>query len=299
MDELISKETDTRDTIVNFINKLNDSIIKNPNLNKDFPVLLSKAQDIFEKINENIKMVHELKVYSNQVSDKITDLLIKVESNPNDKENYIGQIQELKSSINDFSSNNDEMKSKLLLNDIKINAFLQEGIVKKYLSSFNVELELNTSKVSTESSVPNILDEDFEENNTLLISEKSNRVVLPYSKKEILLYLEQYPDEYKSAKDVINKEFIFSLDYYIKHPVVARFRESYSLIRDRESKSIIDAFKFAVDIMFNYDLNPAIIAACKTQDQLENYLSCLERKKLDEFTDFEIKFEISPLKVSF
>ena len=89
MDELISKETDTRDTIVNFINKLNDSIIKNPNLNKDFPVLLSKAQDIFEKINENIKMVHELKVYSNQVSDKITDLLIKVESNPNDKENYI------------------------------------------------------------------------------------------------------------------------------------------------------------------------------------------------------------------
>lgn len=299
MDELISKETDTRDTIVNFINKLNDSIIKNPNLNKDFPVLLSKAQDIFEKINENIKMVHELKVYSNQVSDKITDLLIKVESNPNDKENYIGQIQELKSSINDFSSNNDEMKSKLLLNDIKINAFLQEGIVKKYLSSFNVELELNTSKVSTESSVPNILDEDFEENNTLLISEKSNRVVLPYSKKEILLYLEQYPDEYKSAKDVIKKEFIFSLDYYIKHPVVARFRESYSLIRDRESKSIIDAFKFAIDTMFNYDLNPAIIAACKTQDQLENYLSCLERKKLDEFTDFEIKFEISPLKVSF
>lgn len=299
MDELISKETDTRDTIVNFINKLNDSIIKNPNLNNDFPLLLSKAQDIFEKINENIKMVHELKVYSNQVSDKITDLLIKVEANPNNKESYIGQIQELKNIINDFSTNNEEMKSKLLLNDIKINAFLQEGIVKKYLSDFNVEVEISTPNKLVEQTSINTVDEDIEENNTLLISEKSNRVVLPYSKKEILLYLEQYPDEYRSAKDVINKEFIFPLDYYIKHPVVARFRESYSLIRDRESKSIIDAFKFAVDIMFNYDLNPAIIAACKTQDQLENYLSCLERKKLDEFTDFEIKFEISPLSISF
>lgn len=96
-------------------------------------------------------------------------------------------------------------------------------------------------------------------------------------------------------QDVINKEFILPLDYYIKHSVIARFRESYSLVRDRESKSVIDAFKYALDIMFKYELNPAIIAACKTQEQLEHYLSCLERKKLDEFTDFEIKFEINPL----
>lgn len=81
----------------------------------------------------------------------------------------------------------------------------------------------------------------------------------------------------------------------MKHPVIARFREAYSLIRDRESKSVIDAFKYAFDIMFKYDLNPAIIAACKTQEQFENYLSCLDRKKLDEFKDFEIKFEINPL----
>ena len=32
-----------------------------------------------------------------------------------------------------------------------------------------------------------------------------------------------------------------------------------------------------------------------TQNQLENYLDCLESKKLNEFTDFEIKYEISPL----
>ena len=85
------------------------------------------------------------------------------------------------------------------------------------------------------------------------------------------------------------------LDYYIKHPVLSRFREAYSLIRDREAKSVVEAIKYSMNLMFSYDLNPTIIAACKTQEQLENYLTCLENNELDNFKDFEIKFEISPL----
>lgn len=50
-------------------------------------------------------------------------------------------------------------------------------------------------------------------------------------------------------------------------------------------------------MMFNYSLNPAIIAACKSQNQLENYLKCMDGKSLDDFKDFEIKFEVAPLKV--
>jgi hypothetical protein len=67
------------------------------------------------------------------------------------------------------------------------------------------------------------------------------------------------------------------------------------LIRDRESKSIFEAMRYSFDLMFKYDLNPAIIAACKTQNQLENYINCLDSKKLNEFTDFEIKYEVFPL----
>ena len=52
-----------------------------------------------------------------------------------------------------------------------------------------------------------------------------------------------------------------------------------------------------MDIMFNYSLNAAIIVACKSQSQLENYLECLESKKLDDFTGFEIRYEIAPLKI--
>ena len=81
----------------------------------------------------------------------------------------------------------------------------------------------------------------------------------------------------------------------MSHPVLSRFREAYSLCRDREAKPIFESLKYGMDMMFNRRLNPAIIAACKTQDQLSNYLNCLEKNDLKSFTDFEIRFEMNPL----
>ena len=80
----------------------------------------------------------------------------------------------------------------------------------------------------------------------------------------------------------------------MSHPVLSRFREAYSLCRDREAKPIFESLKYGMDMMFNRRLNPAIIAACKTQDQLSHYLNCLEKNDLKNFTDFEIKFEMNP-----
>lgn len=134
------------------------------------------------------------------------------------------------------------------------------------------------------------------ENDTLLISEKTNSVFLPYSEKEINQYLEQFPDKYESYKDVVNQEFILPLNYFMRHPFVARFRESYSLVRDKESKPVFDSIKFAMDMIMHYDINPAIISACKSQDQLERYIECLEKNDLDSFKDFKIVFEVTPLK---
>lgn len=140
-----------------------------------------------------------------------------------------------------------------------------------------------------------IEDCNIKNNNILIISERLQKVFLPYTKTEILSFLKQYPNEYSSPEDVINHEFILSLNYYLHHPVTARFREAYFLIRDREAKSILEALKFATNIMFRYEINPAIIAACKTQQQLENYISCLEKNSLNDFNDFEIRFEINPI----
>lgn len=331
LDEIVSKETRTRDIIVNFINNLHNSIsdIHNDETHSDFLALLSEVQEIFERINNNISVIQDLKQDSSHILNEIVELLIQIEEHPDNQEIYSTKVQNLKDEINTFSTKNEDVRSKILLNDIKIDTFFQKNIVKKYLASFDTEMKLNHYKNvvdkttssenehlsvntdipssdnslesdidslsnSTESTVANI-SENFEENHTLRISEKSKKVFLPYTKQEIALYLEQYPDSYTSFEDVVNKEFVLSLDYYMKHPVVARFREAYSLIRDRESKSVVDAFKFAIDMMFRYELNPIIIAGCKTQEQLEHYLSCLEKNSLDDFTDFNIKFEVSPL----
>ncbi len=308
LDEIILKETKTRDIIVNFINNLHDYISdSNHESNTEFLALLSEVQEIFEKINNNIKIIQDLKDDSSKILDKIVELLINIEQNHDNPNSYTNQIQNLKEMINDFSVKNEDVRSKILLNDIKIDTFFQKNIVKKYLSSFDTEIHL-TDKTNISSSNKNDLsvnkkitnsneEENIQENHTLIVSEKLKKVFLPYTKHEISLYLEQYPNSYTSYQDVIEKEFVLSLDYYMKHPVVARFREAYSLIRDRESKSVIDAFKFALDNMFRYELNPVIIAACKTQEQLEHYLNCLEKNKLEDFKDFEIKFEVAPLGI--
>ena len=116
-----------------------------------------------------------------------------------------------------------------------------------------------------------------------------------YTKAEVEEFLEKYPEEYISAKDVIEQEFIADISIYNEHPVLARFREAYSLSRNKEMKSAIDSLKFAMDIMFRRDINPAIIAAVKSQKQLDKYIECLDNGKLENFKYFNIIFEVNPI----
>ena len=286
LNELNLKELNYQNMFNNILHNLDV-----PDKDENCKTLIAKAENILVKVNENISNISDLKNRLENISAKITELLLEVEANPTNKDNYFDKIQDLKDTINNLSIDIEDTKSKILVNDIHADTFLKNPDVIKYI---NLKIDMVSP---AELEIPSSSDDDIHDNNTLLVSEKLQKVFLPYSVKEVMSYLEQYPKEYSSFSDVITKEFIFPYSYYSKHTVVSRFREAYSLIRDRESKSIIDAFKFAVDIMFNYELNPVIIAACKTQEELEDYLSCLNRQKLDEFTAFEIKYEISPLKI--
>ena len=270
IDNLIDRETRIRDTIVTLINNLenNQGSLDASNSSIEF---LNELQDIFSKTNDNLQMLNTLKNDFSTISEKTVDLLIHIESSNGEP--------------NAYNSHN------------IIDEFFKKDYVQEYLNSFNIEYndELKHSKnaFSQAKNSVNTSTEFAEENHVLRVSEKDNKVYLPYSKTELSLYLEQYPDSYSSYSDVIKKEFILPLDYYMKHPVVARFRETYSLIKDREAKSVMDGLKYAFNLMFKYELNPVIIAACKTQKQLEDYLEALSKNKLDEFKDFEIKFEVS------
>ena len=129
----------------------------------------------------------------------------------------------------------------------------------------------------------------------LLISEIQNKVFLPYSIDELNEIFKKNK-KYNSLQEIIDDKYTLPLDRY-KNPFVSRFKEAYSLMRNRENASIIDSINLAVEVTFNSLLNPAIITACKNLDELDIYLDCLSSNELDKFDIFEIKYEIRPSKI--
>ena len=105
--------------------------------------------------------------------------------------------------------------------------------------------------------------------NTLIVSEKEQLAYLPYNDIKVPL------NRFKNAP-------------------ISRFRESIDLILHRENGSIFQAIDLGLELMFNYKLNPIIIAACKNLDELDIYLDCLEENELEDFTCFKIRFEVAP-----
>lgn len=131
--------------------------------------------------------------------------------------------------------------------------------------------------------------------NTLVISESQKKVILPYKMDKIEDIMKNNA-RYHSVEEVINKLYTRPISYY-KFSPVSRFKEAYKLVKEREKGSRFKALSLAFELLGNYSLHPAIISACKSLDELDIYLACLEENDLDDFKFFNIKYEI-PLAVS-
>lgn len=140
-----------------------------------------------------------------------------------------------------------------------------------------------------------ILDTELTDNNCLLISEKENKVFLPYKLVDLQTQLLSKNNQYKNIQELIEKEYILPLEQF-KSPTLSRFREAYHLMKNKENSSFLEAISLALELSFNSVLNPAVIAACKNQDELDIYLDCLYENELDKFNIFEIKYDIAPMK---
>ena len=157
--------------------------------------------------------------------------------------------------------------------------------LKTVLSNLGVnisQLEVSLSS-SQETSEEKRADEPTD-NDTLLISETQNKVVLPYKIKDVEKALSEN-SQYKTIEDVINVEYTLPLDKY-KNSTKSRFKEAYNLMRKKEKASIFDSLSLATEVTFNNLLNPAIITACQN----------LSSNKLDKFNYFKVKYEILPKK---
>lgn len=296
INEKISYQENIRDSIVDLISsiadilKLNDPEIDNYTLYK----YSSELTAIFETINKNIQLLSDLKKQLDSLDSEIITLLLNVENSTHPESYFDNIISNIKMKIDDYLTSLEKNEQILSSNNIEVNSFLNRSDTKKYLAGFNIVLNIATENPNPSSVKSFEYASNEKDNNVLIISEKDDKVFLPYKIEEINDYLEQFPDQYNSFESVVAKEYILPLSYYMTHPVIARFREAYSLCRDREAKTIFESLKYGMDLMFNRRLNPAIIAACKTQTQLSNYINCLEKNDLKHFTDFEIRFEVNP-----
>ena len=272
-----------RDKIIEAINRINieEKEIENIDTN-DLKKYVDIAENAFDSVNKIIENLTQLLNKFNDIEQDIIQLVVKKESNNN--VDVTQTVENINQKIIKFQIEDRKIKNENEKLNINVNAFLNQNnlniVTKDKVERENVKLDSVN---------------DIKDNLELIVSERQKRVYLPYTKSEIEEFLENYPDEYKTAKDVIEQEFIADISIYNKHPILARFREAYSLYRNKEMKSPIDSLKFAMDIMFRSDLNPTIIAAVKSEKQLENYIECLEKNKLDEFKYFTITFEVNPI----
>lgn len=129
----------------------------------------------------------------------------------------------------------------------------------------------------------------------LIISEKTNSIYLPYRISELRNYMEYYPNVYSSLADVVSQEFILNLNNFREHPSKARFTETYNLIKNRSGKPISKALTYALKLSNMKNLDPAIIAACKNDYELDCFLDCLNHNKLDSFSFFKIFYDANPI----
>ncbi|MBQ3414982.1 MAG: hypothetical protein IJH39_06480 [Clostridia bacterium] len=242
----------------NFQNNLNniDSLFKNNDKDLD-----NKINDFNEKYN-----------ISNQL---VLENTIKIEDCLND----ISKKSELKFSTGTMQIQNDTSKitfpeENSVVNNLKISENTDNNTSSQIFSEFNYNT--NTYK-----------------ENTLVVSETSQNVTLPYNLSDLNEILKNEPKKYSSIDEVITKKYTLPLKNF-KNPSVSRFKQGFKLMREKEHSSFKQAFDLGMELVFDSNLHPAIIPACKNLEDLDKYLYCLEKKQTDKFDCFNIVFECPP-----
>lgn len=164
------------------------------------------------------------------------------------------------------------------------------------ISSINKKIELsmlNTSIANLAGTQENSdSDASVCDNRTLVINEETQKVYLPYTIEEVMKKLNS-SSEYQSLEDVIEQEYTLPLSTF-KMPIISRFKEAYRFMRVKEKSSVYAALDLAIELMFNSNLNPAVIRASKDLKELNIYLDCLYENEIEKFDCFKVIYKVLP-----
>lgn len=179
--------------------------------------------------------------------------------------------------------------------DFKINYVIDNLERKNNVVNFRLtnltQIEANAEGLIFEIDEEKVVENNLEDNKTLVISEEEGKVYLPYTKAEVKEDMAQ--SKGKKISELIEEKYVLPLDRF-KNSMKARFVEGYNLMYKREGKSRKSAFFLGLELMFETNLHPAIISACKSIEELDIYLDCLEDNELEKFSCFKIIYKSLP-----
>ncbi|MBQ2835265.1 MAG: hypothetical protein IJE68_00280 [Clostridia bacterium] len=235
---------------------------------------LNESTSALNKSNANISMLKNL-----------LDTLSQI--NPCD--------ENLENIINSYNNTFKESINLIYANTEIIEKFIHQITITDFSDATQIITTSSVRETTVQTVSQNSIDNNHSSENTLIISEKQKKVILPYKISHIENILKNN-SIYDSIDDVIDKLYTKPISYYKVSPI-ARFKEAYKLVKEREKGSKFKALSLAFELLGNYSLHPAIITACKSLDELDIYLACIEENALDDFKFFNIKYEV-PLSIS-
>lgn len=245
---------------------------------KEIKINLKKLRDNISKINkiQSLLEVIPVNISDNNLNDKLEEYNNLAISFQNDTYNINSEVSNFILKYIEKTSFSNKKNNKEDITEDEVQKTVIEN--EKRLKDIAIEKELENTEIA--------------DNDTLLISQKQNKVFLPYNVSELKEKLYKNK-KYNNIQEIINNEYIIPFDRY-KNSIISRFKEAYNLMRKKEKASITDSLDLALELSFNSLLNPAIITACKNLDELDIYLDCLSSNELDKFNIFKIKYEILP-----
>ena len=290
----------------------------------------SKKQNLLDSINTEVQVINSYLSLQTALTEQLS-VFINSKINKSSLDNAIVNLNRLKQNIvllNNLLDVLENLKSTMsFLTDSGLEIYIkdynslfttnittifsytnsiQEFIRDISLEIMGIEKDANNSNIVSESLTNSNTNYIFSNvtdslcntlvNNTLVISETKKQVVLPYNLDNVKVYFNNNLDKYSTIDEVIKQNYVYPISHF-KPFAISRFKEAYILMRKREHSSRMNALSLAFELLTNYNLHPAIIASCKTIDDLDIYLACLEDNRLDNFDKFNIKYEIPPAKI--
>ena len=260
-----------------------DSVDKNE-IEEEFYQTILSFKESFEGL-ENIELL------ANRLKDDLILTISLYDKGLDDN------INEIKANLVEYNKQRDELFDKIMdfenTNTTTLNA-LTDVLLKLNKKKPKKINKISNNTIEAEKVAKVDIEIEPQDNNILIVSEKDQKAYLPFFYSEVEKIYKASENQYSTLQDVVNDLYVVPLNRF-QNSSVSRFRETFNLVRNKNKGSIIKAFDLGLELMFKYELNPIIIAACRNLDELDIYLDCLEEQELYDFTCFEIKFEVAPI----